>query len=164
MTEFHALTKMDIAAIRQCDHLVVRSDPKAAVYATKKLKRQENAPFAPEEAIYTMPIPVRIADTWRLDTSDAMAFEMLWNFPTQITQLGCIFATLKVGDEVALVFEADGHSTQAMQEAGFHADVLKMTVRRGGKHVAEWELAVSVCENNSARMVKGAVKRTPVDA
>lgn len=164
MTEFHALTKMDIAAIRQCDHLVVRSDPKAAVYATKRIKKQANNPFGSDEAVYSLAIPVRIAAGWRHDATNATAFEMIWNFPTQVTHTGSVFATLKVGDGVAFVFAADDHSTEAMRDAGFHGDVLRLVVRRAGKQVAEWDLVTRCCSNNSSRMIKGTVERAPVAA
>lgn len=161
MTGFYALTKIDIAAMRKCDHLVVRRDPDAMVYCTKAVKKTAASPFT-RELQHTVPAPVVFADDWRCDNSGCSAFEMLWNFPSQTTPLGSTLATLRAGDEIRFVFDVDGHSTIALAEAGFHADVLNLEVRRNGKAHAFWELAVSVCQGNSARMIKGAVKRAPV--
>lgn len=158
MSDFYTLTKTDIAAMRQCDHLVVRRDPAPLVYCIKNAKRSEHDPFG-QDIRFNIAVPVIIGHDWRYDVSHCTAFNMIWNYPTQITQTGCILATLRVGDEIRFVFMVDGHSTQAMEDAGFHGDVLKLEVRRGGKLVADWDLAVSICQNNTARMVKGAVLR-----
>lgn len=158
MTEFHTLTKMDIAALRQCDQLIVRRDPDALVYATKKIAKQVNNPFASDEAVYTIAAPVRFAESWRRDTTHARAFELLYNYTNQVTPFGCILATLKVGDAIEFVFCADAHSSQAMREAGWHADALQLMVRRAGKLVAQWDLSVSVMRDGPSRMVKGTVE------
>lgn len=162
MTGFYALTKIDIAAMRKCDRLIVRRDPDAMVYAIKAGAKSAKTPFA-QELRHDIAAPVVFAYRWNMDVEGCSAFEVLWCFPSQTTPLGSTLATLRAGDEIRFVFDADGHGTEALKEAGFHADVLQLQVRRNGKAHAEWDLAVSVCQGNSARMIKGAaVKRAPV--
>lgn len=158
MSTFYALTKIDLAAIRTCDQMVIRRDPEVRVYCVKTARKTAQNPFA-TDVHHNLPVPVEIAHSWNKVTDGCTAFEMLWNYPSQVTQFGCILATLRVGDEIRFIFEVDGHQTQALEEAGFHADMLQMEVRRTGKTIARWEMSVKVCQDNTARMIKGSRKR-----
>ena len=66
-----------------------------------------------------------------------------------------ISSLLRVGDTLSLAFEADGYSNGITREAGVHADTLTLRIRRQG---AQRDLVllvdVSVCYDNSARMVR----------
>jgi hypothetical protein len=158
MTEWYTLTKMDVNAFRQCDRIVVRRDPKPAVYCIKEIKRQDDKPFQEREVYYHIAVEPIFEHRWNVDTSRASAFTLLWQYPNSVTPLGSVLATLRAGDEISFRFGADDHSSPWLLELGIYGDVLALEVRRNGKLAARWDLEVSMRGSN-ARMIKGTFPR-----
>lgn len=166
MSDFHILSKLDLAAMRACDHLVVRIDQKNAgavgqVLCVKKLKRTVSNPFQ-DEARYTVGDGsfAVFASRWNVDVSRAHAFTMIWQYPgSQVTHQSSILQCLRAGDEVRFEFIADHGSSPMLLERGLHCDVLQLVVRRGGKVALEFELEQHIAPAGSTRMVRDAVRR-----
>lgn len=171
MLEPYALTKVDLAALRQMDDLVVQryrnrgGEIVDRVECIRKVQKTEANPWVTEQ-IHRIEAPIRIRDdSWtmsKLDLTDATAFAMLGNYKHTLTTFTSALATLRAGDEIHFEFHPDYHSTQYLAEIGVHCDVLMLHVRRGEKRIACWEIQQSTCPDNTARMVRGIrPKREP---
>lgn len=160
-----AVSKMDLAAIRACDDLIVRIDQRShgqvgEVSCVKRAVRSERDPFAVDQRYIVVDCPVMFAERWNgTVTKGATAFAMIGIYRNQVTHAGSVLATLRAGDEVRFEFRADDHSSPMMRERGLHGDVLALMVRRGGKIAADFELQVHVSEPGSSRMVRGVGMR-----
>lgn len=60
---------------------------------------------------------------------------------------------LRPGDEVTVSFVGNANSNELTREANLHADKVELHVKRGDNRLV-FMVDVSVCRNNSARMVK----------
>ena len=130
----YELTKLDIAALRACDYLVVEFDARDKcnhVYATKTATPSERDPFA-QDARHFMQAPVSVRVYRSEDTSHANArahMRVYRGFPCDVRS---VLGTLRAGDSIAFEFCAGAHSTDAILDAGFHGDILRVRVRRKG--------------------------------
>lgn len=61
--------------------------------------------------------------------------------------------SLRVGDELKLQWVADG-GNQYTKEVGLHLDMLRLMARRANGKWLAWLIDVSICPNNSARMIR----------
>ena len=64
-----------------------------------------------------------------------------------------IVSLLRTGDFLSLHFRGDANSNDYVKGAGLHADRLDLVIERGDKRLV-FILAVSVCADNTARMVR----------
>lgn len=166
MSDFHILSKLDLAAMRGCDHLVVRIDQRSAgqvgeVRCVKKLKRSVANPFEDEAVFVVAGLPVVFSARWNVDVSRAHAFAMMWQYPgSQVTHLSSVLACLRVGDEVRFEFAPDDGSSPMSLERGVHCDILRLAVRRGGKLALEFDIDSHIAPAGSTRMVRDAVRRS----
>jgi hypothetical protein len=67
----------------------------------------------------------------------------------------CALKLLRVGDELGIKFVADNNNGY-LKKADLHLDEVWLRIVRKGKVVAEYPLESTVCENNSARIVRYA--------
>jgi hypothetical protein len=92
---------------------------------------------------------------WSASVGDAKpaAFHMIHDSDHSLTWQ-TIVKLLRPGDEITLRWRA-GNNNGYLREAGLHADDLHLRVRRGDTaREMEFLIARSVCQDNSARMVK----------
>jgi hypothetical protein len=177
----YKLTAMDLATLRKADMLSVAYNlperGKTRVCAIKERHRTEKDPFA-EDIRVELEIPVDVSGysfngclSTYLTTeqkSNIRANELVRFYPEQGCPASSIIAMLKTGDDVSLEFIADAFTTEAMDKRsnGFHCDKLKLHVWRGDaqrrKHFT-FILDMSICEDNSARMVRGLPPRHDSD-
>lgn len=146
------LTKLDIAALRHADSLVVTHAPgRHIVDLVKNNRPSEKDPFA-TEIRHRLDVPTSVYADGK-DRSDATCFAMvsLYRFGGHAES---VLKTLRVGDEISFQFYPDAHSNIAMARLRLHGDVLKLIVKRNGFSFAEFDLQTSVCPENSARMCK----------
>lgn len=103
--------------------------------------------------------------TWRRRrvTADAVSFQQYGvSHDTPVAYASCsdahlrtLRSLLRVGDEVRLHFVADNNNDN-VRNASLHVDEAWVVVARKGKTVAELLVDVSVCPDNTARMVRPA--------
>ena len=154
------LTKMDVAALRKADTLVVHLSKEHAnglVRAIKRVERDERNPFAQDvEHIIT----AASVSLYHSNASDLIAnggvrcTGHVSFYHSQNTPASTIIHTLREGDEITFRFYPDAHTNGYVFDAGLHADVLYLDVRRNGKRLS-WKLDISICQNNTARMCYG---------
>lgn len=157
-----ALTKMDIAALRQCDSLSVglgvRDGAEPFCEAVRSIPKTESNPFA-TDARYSIPALVTTESgslSSYTSSKPTRCFETLSTYRVLgPNDVGTALATLREGDHVEFRFCPDYAANDYVAKAGLHADCLRMFVLRKGKRVGEFTLATSICPDNSARMCKG---------
>lgn len=156
------LSKDDIYAIRHADDLVVHlgtGNDHLAKGIVRLIKRKgyRPKPFETDKEYVLENVKVAMensAGQWAMENGSAKCFAMVGIYPNQNTPVASILRTLKVGDELTFSFYPDAHSNEYVSKAGLHADALFLhVVRKGKRH--SWELDVSVCPNNTARMCYG---------
>lgn len=152
------LTKEDIFAIRKADVLCMhlnKTHPGGLVRLIKR-KSYSPKPFETDQE-YILSAKVEI-ETHRgktaLEAGAAECFAHVGIYHEQASHVSSVLKTLRVGDDVTFAFHPDGHGNGYVAAAGLHADVLYLDVRREGKRT-RWEIEISVCPNNSARMCRG---------
>lgn len=155
------LTKFDIAAIRKADditvHLSVRH-PEGLVRLIKR-KRHADGPFA-QDMEHVLPAKAEIETIHgraELESGRAQFFAMAYIYHDQHGQVSLALKSLRVGDELTFSFYPDAWTNQYAARERLHGDLLLMKVRRKGKTIARWEIAHSVCPDNSARMCQGVL-------
>lgn len=160
----YLLTKIDIAALRQADRLVVAfnggnaSMRTTGVTAIKEKRPNEADPFA-VDVDHRIDAPVSVLHRSDDSLAGAACFAFVGFYHSQHTHASSVIRTLRAGDEVQFIFAPDYHSTENLRNAGLHADVLLLVVRRDGRTVAEWELDHVTCPGNTARMCRGVASR-----
>lgn len=158
----YKLTKLDIAAIRNADDIVVHlSKQMARAALVKRIRHDEKHPFA-QDAYHEIPCPIVMHGHFLggqrdndIKNGDIACFAMASIYYNQTTPLSSALKTLHVGDEIRFRFAPDYETNQYMFEAGLHGDVLFLDVYRNGKYAAQWEICDSECPENTARMCKG---------
>lgn len=157
------LTAIDIKAIRLADSLMlsVGEDGKQICQLVKRPtdKDKQANPFA-QDAHLDLPAGVRIDRNWKQDVTSATAREYISLY--RDCHARSVLLTLRVGDIVNFAFHPDYGNTSALEAAGFHVDVIMMTVnrivKRGGEdcfeRVASFELD-RCTTNNVWRPVRG---------
>lgn len=155
------LSKIDVAAIRKCDWLTVRyyAQPSASrtsqIEAWKRAEKTERDPFA-QDVVHIVPASVTIRHDYSRISSSAECVAVIW--PYSEGHVRSIIDTLRAGDQIELQFYPDGHSSPALLKAGFHADLLSLSVRRNDKRVASFDLTVEL-SNNTWRMCRHVTER-----
>lgn len=152
------LTKLELAALRQCDALCVHlSKDFTAVRAIKRNPKTEKEPFAQDqEQLITADVGLEtLRGREELESGRVKCFAHISLYPNQKHTSWLILQTLRVGDELTFNFYPDAHTNGYIAAAGLHGDALYLNVRRKGKTVARWSLAHSICPTNTARMVTG---------
>jgi hypothetical protein len=154
------LTKTDIAALRKANDLTVHlssKTPQGLVRAIKRKRTSEQDPFAQDvEHIVTAKVELHdFRGQEQLKNGSAQFFAMCGIYHGQVTHVSSVIKTLRAGDEITFRFWPDAHTNGYVAMSSLHADVLYLDVRRNGKRVASWELDVSICPSNSARMCRG---------
>lgn len=166
------LDAIQLAALRKASRVCFYHRPKpdatsetSYICAIKEHKPNPSDPFAPHET------SIVIACDWYLreytgsynsddripDNSDQFnAFE--WVSSAQSDECWQTTASLlRVGDRVTLRWERGAFTTQGMTDATprLYGDALRLQVQRGDKRLT-FHIDTSVCENNSARMIRRA--------
>ncbi len=157
----YTLTKMDVAALRQADYVCVSYDSEEStrVRLIKRVEKTERQPFAQDVEVY-LDAPVIVQYCYDRDTSRAQCFGHVSLYQSQHCHASSVINTLRVGDGVVFSFYPDGHTTGSMEDAGLHGDMLKLTVYRNDKVIANWELATCTSKENTARMCKNVFRKT----
>jgi len=163
------LTATDIKAIRLAASLTLRveSDGTQVAQLVKRPTDKDKAtnPFV-QDSFYTLPCGVRIDRDWKVDISEARAREYITLY--RDCHARSVLLTLKAGDIINFAFQPDYGSTEALKEAGFHVDVLTMSVARIVKkhgeecyeRFANFEIE-SRTTNSRWRMIEGLRDITP---
>lgn len=182
-TTTFGLTKDDMVALRSADSIVFRSYPRpdgrvSQIRAIRNRRTYDGSPIvftAREQRLFTTPVDgdptervraIPVAVTWtfhtdqrneraeaatRFDREEAVAFSMIHS-----SQFDSIWKTvtslLRVGDQLILGWVANNDNGYT-RKANLVRDELHLTIHRGDDRL-RFLLAVSVCERNSARMVK----------
>jgi hypothetical protein len=160
-TEPYTLDKLDVAALRKADYVSVSlMNGEGKVRAIKRIEKTERNPFATDAEHY-IAAPVRIYCGYRYETRNPQCHALVYLYQSQKTPATSIINTLQAGDSIRFEFYPDRFRTQAMQQKStFHADALMLKVYdKTGKLKADWELHLSVCEDNSARMCRGIYEK-----
>lgn len=154
------LSKDDIAAIRRADDLVIHLNSKYPAGLVRLIKRKPyNAkPFETDQEIVLESAKVSIEGHKAhagIESGQVQCFDSVGIYPSQNTPVSNVLKTLRAGDEVEFQFRPDYHCNGYVAAAGLHADALMLIVRRNGARHAEFELAMGICPDNSARMCRG---------
>lgn len=181
-TTTFGLTKDDMVALRSADSIVFRSYPRpdgrvSQIRAIRNRRTYDGSPIvftAREQRLFTTPVDgdptervraIPVAVTWTFhtdprnegetttqgDDEKAIAFEMIHS--SQYDRVWkTITSLLRVGDQLILGWVANNDNGYT-REANLVRDELHLTIHRGDDRL-RFLLAVSVCERNSARMVK----------
>lgn len=155
----YTLTKIDIAALREANRIVISynesSDQyrKTGVRLIRDAKKTEKTPFAEDVEHTFEACPVSVA-RHGLDVTGVTAFAHIYFYPSQHTPESTIAAMLRAGDQIEFRFMPDEHTNGYVAAAGLHADVLLLCVVRGKQRLT-FEIESCVSPNNQARMIRG---------
>lgn len=152
----YKLTKIDLAALRQCDSIVVhfKGAGESSVKAIKRARTSERDPFAADQH-HTIAAPVNCRHVYGVPAhTHAEAFGHISVYHGQTTPVGSILAVLRVGDQIGFEFYPEAHSNGYLIDAGLYGDVLNLHVTRGKQRLV-FEIDHCNSPNNSARMVRG---------
>jgi hypothetical protein len=161
------LTKTDIDAIRRADDLCIHLGTRNPNGFVRLIKRKPyNAkPFETDQDYILENAVVKVETTLgqrALESGAAEFFESVGLYHNQASPASSILKTLRAGDELTFSFYPDCHSNGYVAAAGLHADCLYLHVTRNGKRQS-WEIAQSICPNNSARMCRGVPNSSDYD-
>jgi len=153
------LTKLDIAALRKADRIVFAHHAGAStIRAIKENKPSEKEPFARD-------IEHEISCQWRLEdyaegdshiAYDAhrdgafSAFESVCNYDNCWNTIASL---LRENDVVTLEWKRDARRCGYLESATLHGDALDIRIDRGKARLT-FHLETSICEDNTARMVR----------
>ncbi len=153
------LTKLDIAALKQCDDVVFRRRDGINTLEAVKRKPEPTArvPF-PQESIVTIAVDASIRNYHRDTPTNPTAwtaFEMLGNYSPEVCgKVATFINALREGDEIQLRWMA-GNAFDAMRDAGWSSDSLTAVIIRKGKTAGAYGLAERTAETtNRYRMVR----------
>jgi hypothetical protein len=169
--ETTGLDALQVAALRKASRVCFyhRPKPDASGFASYIAAIKEHSPspidpFAPHETSILIPCDWRLREYTRSSSSDHIpyksgqfnAFE--WVHCAQSDD--CWMTTvslLRVGDKLTLLWSRGGFTTEAHENATptFYGDALFLDVQRGAKRLT-FHVDTSVCENNTARMIRKA--------
>jgi hypothetical protein len=157
----HPLTKADVKALKTCDTICFRFIEEGAegfraekTYSQLEcLKRaSESEPWEQKHEIPTLTAFEIYGDSpYRKKVTSA--FESVDNYSYALSPIKTVVGLLKEGDILTIQWGADAGSNQYCKEKYLHSDQLHLVVSRGNKKMMFF-LRQSVCENNSARMVR----------
>lgn len=158
------LTKLDIAALKQCDDVVFRRHN--GINAVEAIKRKPEptarVPF-PQESIVSIQVDAFLRNYHRNDhcdtpaTADAWtAFEMLGNYGLDnCGKVATFINALREGDEIHLRWVAGNSFYASMRDAGWSSDSLTAVIIRKGKTAGAYGLAERTAKTTSCyRMVR----------
>ena len=140
------LTKDAVKYLRQAKSVVFRSREIGAKYEQSTIELE----LSTEPKVETS-IEVACKLTSH-NGPKASAFDMIHGaqyYPTW----GTFARSIRVGDLLTLLWGA-GHDNQYTKDANLHCDHLSIAIDRAGKRWGEFMINVSVCPDNSARMVQ----------
>ena len=161
------LDAIQLAALRKADKVCFFHRPKpdasgetSYIDCGKKNKRSPIDPFAPDETHVIIPVDCRLREYTRGDDkipfdSDAWnAFEWI-GFAQSHEEWLTIVSLLRVGDKLTLHWQRGAWTTESMKNASpaFYGDSVSLIVERA-KATLQFHIDMSVCENNSARMIR----------
>jgi hypothetical protein len=163
------LTKLDIAAIRKADDLVVHLNaqyPDGVVRLIKRVRPDLKNPFAHDVEHKIESAKVELSGHRGRDglaNGSVKCFAMIGLYHGMCEHASGVMKTLRAGDEVTFKFYPDAHTNGYLSACGLHGDALYLQVRRKGKTIAKWHLDESICPPNSARMCSGVPKSEHYD-
>lgn len=161
MLETGPLSKMDIAALRAADYLIVRLNRHGTeVSAVKEADRTEKNPFA-QNQYHPIPATIRIHGVYEggPEFARAQCFESVQFYHSQNTAASTVAKALRPGDLLTFEFWPDAGNGY-VAKAGLHHDSLNLYVERGGRDKRlQFHLSDSICPDNSARMVQGVASK-----
>jgi hypothetical protein len=162
------LDAIQLAALRKADtvcffhrHVPDTTGETSYICATKKNKPSPIDPFAPHETSVIIPVEYRLRDWTReqadkipYNSEDWKAFEWIGSAQYH-EEWRTIVSLLRVGDKLTLHWQRGAWTNEAMQNATpkFYGDSLSLIVDRGDK-VLHFHIDTSVCEDNTARMIR----------
>tara|TARA_R110002020_G_scaffold35671_16_gene107469 strand:+ start:732 stop:1238 length:507 start_codon:yes stop_codon:yes gene_type:complete len=158
--EIGILTKTDVLALRQCDRAAFETDRGSNQGRIRCLKElAAKGPFDETEREHTIACEAYgtvygntdAGENTTFQRSHRRAFSLQYNYIHTATTFGTFAALARAGDEIDLKW-CGGGGNQYEKKAGLHRDSLTIEVKRG-KHRYAFLIDVSVCLDNSARMV-----------
>lgn len=174
MTEAIAtgLSKNDIKALKQADRVALfhlrTTDFRKGEGLVRCIKDISNpGPFGPREKEHEVPVVSFISSV--AEPATVKAFELI-HVSQYNQEWQTIVGLLRAGDEIELHWSADNFANGYVEAADvvrdcgagghvgkqLHADALHLKVCRNGKQKYSFLLEVSICPNNTARMIQGA--------
>jgi hypothetical protein len=159
------LTRLDLAALRDADTVSFHHNPAdgGTIRASKRVKNV--GPFDERERRYEFAVGSSFSGRHsNLETCSCFSMEHGARYSEEWRT---VVTFLKAGDELTLHWSPDGGKTGYLERAvvakegpghgmELHADLLYLKVRRKGKRFGFF-LDASVCPDNTARMIRGAV-------
>ena len=161
------LDAIQLAALRKADKVCFFHRPKpdatgetSYIDCGKRNHPNTSDPFARDETHVIIPVDCRLREyTQGADkipfASDAWnAFEWI-GYAQSHDEWRTIVALLRVGDKLTLHWQRGAWTTESMANASpaFYGDSLSLIVERA-KATFHFHIDMSVCENNTARMIR----------
>jgi hypothetical protein len=147
---------VQLAALRKCTDVVFSHfKGESSIRAIKRKRACAADPFAGD-----VEMTVACETRWNDYATDCgiswpvpsfRGFEMFGNYEDSAWRT--IASLLKVGDVLTLEWSRDAASHETMRKLGLHGDRLRLLVVRG-KARLWFELATSICPDNTARMIR----------
>jgi hypothetical protein len=157
----YTLTKIDIAALRKADGLIVAFNRpgdlrKPRVEAFKRAPAPSASNPYPQEGRHSIPCKVSVQYDHEVDHGGVECWSHVNLYASQHCDGSSVLATLRAGDEIEFRFWPDAYTSDTAARAGLHGDIVNLLVHRGGRHAATFLWEVSFCPDNTARMCKHA--------
>jgi hypothetical protein len=165
-TQTTGLNAIDLAALRKADSVCFfhRKAPDASgeasyIDAIKRAKVDARDPFS-RDVSHVIACPYRLREY--TTGEDKIPFNSVdWNGFESISsaqwseEWKTIVSLLRVGDKLTLYWQRGAFSTESMSTASpkFYGDGLSLVVDRGERQLT-FHVHTSICENNSARMIR----------
>ena len=170
-TDSSTITGLDavqLAALRRADvvcffhrHVPDATGETSYIDAGKRAKVSATDPFA-QDAHVIIPVPYRLREYTQGDDKIPYNSEAWKGFESLSSaqwseEWKTIVSLLRTGDRLTLHWQRGAWTTESMSNASpkFYGDSLSIIVERA-KATLEFHVRMSVCENNSARMIRRA--------
>lgn len=145
-----ALNRQQIRALRAADTIAIHARDEKSATITATLKATESDPF---EKRLDIAVESRF-ESFAPGSEFDGAYALMTSADTS-AHWQSIASTIRDGDDVRVIWSSDAATTQALREAGFHGDVLRIEIARdGGEARYAFDLLTAVCGNNTARMIR----------
>lgn len=149
------LTKEDLIALRKCDKVLIGQDikqnnSKPFIRCFKEIKDKTGI-FSTSLAVPDLVRDVTVDSN--LSINDYTCFTHTDDLEFHDSEMRTVISLLKENDEIILYWRY-GNNNQYLDNAGLYKDELLLKVKRNDKHKYCFFITVSVCQDNSGRMIR----------
>lgn len=153
----YALTARDIKKLRDAETISFHRSPDSSGITASKKRYQPSGTERLWEHEISAASTVKDGG-WASNQEDfvkiAYCHYMLWHTNNVHETWYTIARLLRAGDRLELEWRRDSYTNGYLEKAKLHGDRLKLIIHRGQDKKLVFEVGVSICEDNTARLIR----------